>query len=640
MIFFRAPFLYIAPLIIAGILISDYGNELLMWSLMSLQLLLIIGSFFLRGLNVTTIAIAFVLFGNLSMELRKGNNLNGFSGQEHVFLVKVLEQGNSETNWKKNVVNIIGSVENGVVNGLDTRLLLYSKELIKEGDVLLANLIVNPIINKGNPGEFNAEAYWHSKNIHDIAFLSNEVFVKLDYNQPSGIQSWLSNQRDSFASILKEYLDGDELALANALILGDKTLLSQEIRNTFSSAGAMHVLAVSGLHVGLVMLILNFIFGRFTKWISRGMALTMTILITWIFAGLVGFPPSVVRAVIMFSIVLIGQLIGRQGSGLNSLGFAAIILLAYDPFLLFDLGFQLSFLAMVGILTLYDPVSRFFYIKNKWLLRVWQATAVGIAAQITTLPLVLFHFHQFPNYFWLSNIGVFILAGVLLGNGLALILLGRIPVVAGVLGAILSVGLSILITFMQWVEDLPWSVARGFELSVYWVVFCFVVLIVLLRFRRSKFLIYSVPLIASLIVVTQFNRYRNLDRDHIVLFNSNFPLVAVKVDDTAVFFFEGEGNRQKVDRIISDYQKIYPSECASERMTLGDHTISINDGVNLKIENREKEMILRGANCVVLLIKRLPIYSALEEHKQTIYMPYLKSDNGINLKNGAHEISF
>lgn len=640
MIFFRAPFLYIAPLIIAGILISDYGNELLMWSLMSLQLLLIIGSFFLRGLNVTTIAIAFVLFGNLSMELRKGNNLNGFSGQEHVFLVKVLEQGNSETNWKKNVVNIIGSVENGVVNGLDTRLLLYSKELIKEGDVLLANLIVNPIINKGNPGEFNAEAYWHSKNIHDIAFLSNEVFVKLDYNQPSGIQSWLSNQRDSFASILKEYLDGDELALANALILGDKTLLSQEIRNTFSSAGAMHVLAVSGLHVGLVMLILNFIFARFTKWISRGMALTMTILITWIFAGLVGFPPSVVRAVIMFSIVLIGQLIGRQGSGLNSLGFAAIILLAYDPFLLFDLGFQLSFLAMVGILTLYDPVSRFFYIKNKWLLRVWQATAVGIAAQITTLPLVLFHFHQFPNYFWLSNIGVFILAGVLLGNGLALILLGRIPVVAGVLGAILSVGLSILITFMQWVEDLPWSVARGFELSVYWVVFCFVVLIVLLRFRRSKFLIYSVPLIASLIVVTQFNRYRNLDRDHIVLFNSNFPLVAVKVDDTAVFFFEGEGNRQKVDRIISDYQKIYPSECASERMTLGDHTISINDGVNLKIENREKEMILRGANCVVLLIKRLPIYSALEEHKQTIYMPYLKSDNGINLKNGAHEISF
>lgn len=640
MIFFKAPFLYIAPLIIAGILISDYGNELLMWSLMSLQLLLIIGSFFLRGLNVTTIAIAFVLFGNLSMELRKGKSLNAYSGQDHVFLVEVLEQGNSETNWKKNVVNIIGSVENGVVNGLDTRLLLYSKELINEGDVLLANLRVNPIINKGNPGEFNAEAYWHSKNIHDIAFLSNEAFVRLDYRQPGGIQSWLSNQRDSFASILKEYLDGDELALANALILGDKTLLSQEIRNTFSSAGAMHVLAVSGLHVGLVMLILNFIFGRFTGWISRGMALTMTILITWIFAGLVGFPPSVVRAVIMFSIVLIGQLIGRQGSGLNSLGFAAIILLAYDPFLLFDLGFQLSFLAMVGILTLYESVSRFFYIKNKWLLRVWQATAVGIAAQITTLPLVLFHFHQFPNYFWLSNIGVFILAGVLLGNGLALILLGRIPIVAGALGAILSVGLSILITFMQWVEDLPWSVARGFELSVYWVGFCFVVLIVLLRFRKSKVLIYFVPLIAALIVVTQFNRYCNLDRDHIVLFNSNFPLVVVKVDDAAVFFFEGEGNRHKVDRIISDYQKIYPSECTSERMTLGDHTISINDGVNLKIENREKEMILRGINCDVQLIKRLPIYSAVGEHKQTVYMPYLKSDNGINLKNGAHDISF
>ncbi|MGY8927758.1 MAG: ComEC/Rec2 family competence protein, partial [Flavobacteriales bacterium] len=144
-------------------------------------------------------------------------------------------------------------------------------------------------------------------------------------------------------------LDLDQLGVGQALILGNKELLSTEIKTSFSRAGAMHVLAVSGLHVGIILAFLIFVLERFPRIFSRRAAILISILFIWIYAGITGFSPSVLRATIMFSIIVFGDVFGKQSSRFNSLGFSAFLMIVWNPLIIYDIGFQLSYLAMLGI---------------------------------------------------------------------------------------------------------------------------------------------------------------------------------------------------------------------------------------------------------------------------------------------------
>ena len=306
-----------------------------------------------------------------------------------------------------------------------------------------------------NPGEFDTKAYWNNKGIYATVFVTDGDYKVIDKAPAPFYEKWRTAVKELFNDIFSSHLNGDELAIASALVLGDKSLLSQDLRQSFGAAGAMHVLAVSGLHVGIILELLLFVFGRIPKVFSKKRALILALLILWTYAMIIGFPPSVVRATLMFTLLSIGRLASEESDSLNILCFSAFAMLIFEPLLIYDIGFQLSYLAMLGILTIQKPISTLFFIPNKWLKKLWDGTSVGIAAQLFTFPLTLYYFHQFPNYFLLTNIGMMIFAGIVLSLGIILLSTNWI----GFIGKFIAIGfgfsIAAMLFFVQWIEGLP-----------------------------------------------------------------------------------------------------------------------------------------------------------------------------------------
>ena len=204
-------------------------------------------------------------------------------------------------------------------------------------------------------------------------------------------------------------VEGKQLKVASALLLGYRENLDKELVKSYASAGAMHVLAVSGLHVGILYLLLTRIFSflKKVKKVKNGKFI-LTILIVsflWFYAIMTGLSASVMRATTMFSFIVIGnELLNRKTSIYNTLAVSAIILMIINPFIVYQVGFQLSYVAVVGIVYLQPKLNRLFYSRYKLVRGVWAITCVSLAAQIATFPLSLHYFHQFSTYFFISNL--------------------------------------------------------------------------------------------------------------------------------------------------------------------------------------------------------------------------------------------
>ncbi|MCH2224748.1 MAG: ComEC/Rec2 family competence protein, partial [Crocinitomicaceae bacterium] len=406
--FFKTPFVFIVPLFCLGILFGESEVFFMLVSVATvlISLILLFLYFFRRSFQTLFLPFAIVsivLLGILSFKgsvWSNGRLVDEYGGAEASILVDVVEISNSNKEWRKAVCNVIATIDEKELVPRSERIVIYfNSEVVEVRDRLLIVSRLFPIRNKGNLGEFDQETYWKFKGVtamafindFDLFFLSKQKATLFDQSREL-ISAYLN-------SVLENHLSKNNQAIARALILGDKSQLDPEVKKSFSSAGAMHVLAVSGLHVGIILEIFLFLFGRFPKLVSKQVALIISLLLIWGYAGVIGFPASVVRASLMFSILVLGRQFSRDSNGLNTLLFSCFLMLCIDPMWLFDLGFQLSFFAMMGIILLSKPLTQTFYIRNKIILRLWEGTCVGLSAQLFTLPITLYYFHQFPNYF-------------------------------------------------------------------------------------------------------------------------------------------------------------------------------------------------------------------------------------------------
>lgn len=240
--------------------------------------------------------------------------------------------------------------------------------------------------------------------------------------------------RDQLLRQYQQWGIGEEnYAIVAAMTLGDKTALTPDIRESFNITGAGHVLAISGLHLGILYMMVSFL--------VRGLRLrivtqVLTILLIWAFAFLVGMSPSVVRSATMLTIYGLLSLGYRQKMSINVLAFTAIVLLVLKPQSLFDIGFQMSFLAVLAILLCYPLLNRVF--SERWMMEhrlvrwLWGMTALSLSAQIGVAPLIAFYFHRFSTYFLLSNFIVIPCAYLILVGAILLFVM-RLQVVATVL---------------------------------------------------------------------------------------------------------------------------------------------------------------------------------------------------------------
>ncbi|MDQ3101467.1 MAG: ComEC/Rec2 family competence protein, partial [Bacteroidota bacterium] len=253
-------------------------------------------------------------------------------------------------------------------------------------------------------------------------------------------------------------LDARQQALVKALVLGQRDELDGEQRTAFARSGTIHVLAVSGMHVGLIYLIL----GSLLNWsgnsrlmrVIRGFLILIAL---WLYAGITGGAPSILRATIMFSFITLADMMARRTESVNSLFAAMFLLLLIDPQMLYMIGFQLSFLAVLGIVLFFRPLEE-LWTPRTWIMRkIWSLAVLSLAAQAFTTPVSLYYFKSFPVWFLPANLIVVTAVGLSVYSSIALIVLHKIPIVGTIIKWILVNLLKIVSVSTAFFSDLPFA---------------------------------------------------------------------------------------------------------------------------------------------------------------------------------------
>ena len=527
---------------------------------------------------MSIISSVFFLLGLLSFKDVKSNinynvKINYTAKVNHIY--------NSNSEWKRIELKLLNHKSS------PSKLLLIAKSFnFNNSDIISLDLIINKISNKGNPGEFDVENYYRSKDIIGISFYdnTNNSIDLIQHYRKSGFNYFINRIRSNLIQIIDSNLNSNNSALAKALILGDKTSLDKSIKQDFSNTGAMHVLAVSGLHVGILLSIILYVLALFSKYLNKKQAYFIAILFLWFYALITGFSASILRATFMFSILVFSKVFSKSNNSINTLCFTAFILLLINPNYLYDIGFQLSYLAMLGIFIFYKIIYSKFTFKFRFINILWQGTSVGLSAQLFTFPLTIFYFHQFPNYFILTNLGLIMITGIILSIGVLSIVFSKVIYLNKLFFILFSFVLILLLKFISSISNLPYSVAYGFNLTFYEVSFLYlIILVVFLLLSANKSIGYVLPFVLFTLVYIEYKRFQNLNCSEIVFFNSKKSLFVVKDGLNSKCFYSGDIKNAKY--IMNSYLKIKPSKVSFQNINKYDEIDVSNKNININIRN-------------------------------------------------------
>ncbi len=417
------------------------------------------------------------------------------------------------------------------------------------GDEISVNCFFNQLSNPKNPHQFNYSKYLQSKQIEYTAFVSNWTFIGSSWTLKR-FSTILRNR--CLQSFSKSGLKSNELAIASALTFGYKDELNQFVKGVFSKTGAMHVLAVSGLHVGIIFLLISSFF-KFLKISHRFKIVQQLVLIffVWIYAIITGLSPSVLRAATMLTFLSVAEIFNKSTNIYNILACSAIFLLLIDPYLITDVGFQLSFFAVTGIIYLHPIIFNLIFVNNYILKKIWSISSVSIAAQIATFPLSIYYFHQFPNLFLLSNLLVIPLVFILLIIGLSIIAFNFLPYVSIFLGKILTIIISFIVQALSLIESIPYSLTDGLFISVFETIMIYLLILLILYQLRfnSKFSNFLILIIGVFIIAIDFSEdQKRLNKTSIVIYS--IP------NHTAIDLIEGKNHFFIADNKLLENKKL------------------------------------------------------------------------------------
>lgn len=480
MVFFKNnPFIRLILPLIIGILLQ-YNFPIPSLIIFSISLILLIAIVllvcitisyplnYLKGLVLSLFLISIGLLTVCFTRIEKPTHTTN----KHVLLIgEINEVPLERDNNYKAKINIEAQKSGPQWQEINTKIIAYfekpdSSLNLKAGNKIVFNTRLNDVNHQQNPFGFDYAKYLALKQISQSVYLKTNDWMLLSEDE-IGIRNKALNLRKKCIDTYKSYgIKGNNLAILSALTLGYKNKLDEKVRQAYSGAGAMHVLAVSGLHVGIIYLVLNILLSWFAIFARLKKAkYTLILFVLWGYAFLTGLSPSVMRATVMFSFVLFGQITNKKVSIYNSLAASAFFLLLINPLLLFELGFQLSYIAVIGIVFFHPRIYKLIYFRYKILNWMWSLTAVSIAAQLATFPITIYHFHQFPSYFWISNIGVTLSAFILMLFSILFFTALGLPAIATIIAIAINKILTLTYLFIQWVNNLPYSIISDISFS-------------------------------------------------------------------------------------------------------------------------------------------------------------------------------
>lgn len=389
-----------------------------------------------------------------------------------------------------------------------------------------------------NPYTFNYRNYLKKQGVYHQLTLKNEDVVTLKIKK-NNLKIIAGRLREKIKSSLEKHdFKSDELGIINAIVLGQRQTISKELLESYAGAGAIHILAVSGLHVGILFLILSFLFKPVEK-ISYGNHLKtiLIIAILWGFALLTGLSGSVVRAVTMFTFIAVGLSIKNQKSGvLYALITSFFFLVLIHPLYIFDVGFQMSYAAVLGIVLIYPKVNMFFS-KIKYLLprKIWQLFCVSLSATIGTLPISLYYFHQFPSLFFISNIVIVPFLGLIMAIGIFVAVLSLLQILPNLIVQIYGLVLGGMNNFIKWIADQEAFLFKDISFSMFALFGCYILIIAGLRWLldrkapRLQTFLMSVLLLQCILL---YEKYQTETINELVVFHkTKESLIGIKEAD-------------------------------------------------------------------------------------------------------------
>jgi competence protein ComEC len=585
----------IVPLVI-GILLGSYLElhfviAFTLWSTLFIALLVLHFSakqvYQLRSLIGYTISLLFLVTGILNYAIHspriKTNSIENNYLPNDKLIITLDELSYGTGSFYKSIASV-----NGIIRGRDTnvvsgRILFFGHKdfgLLETGDQLVIKSELNSIQNKGNPGEFNQEWFWFNHAITQQSFAQSTEIERIGHI--STVSGFWGKVRNYLITELKRKVTPEVLGLTTALSLGDKSLLEKETRENFANAGAMHVLAVSGLHVGILLGIIQWLC-KFIHFLQRNYRyLIVSIVVIWLYAMLTGMSPSVARAALMFTILAVGKANGKSFFSINSLMTSALLLLLWNPLLLYHIGFQLSYFAMFGISFFYEPIRQLLAIQNKWLRKIWEGTALGIAAQIGTAAISLYYFHQFPNYFILTNIIFIVLAGVALASVLLFFFLHPVPFLSDLIAEGINLIYGAIIWVVTLINKFPYAVAKGFTICLGSLLLFYCLLGFTIYFNKKRHLIAFIAGSISLFLVSNsfiYQRYSNLNKRELIALNHKYPVLLLKYPGGIFCFYDerANGDENSIAFDVDMYHKMSGGELSYFMVSKGNqgslHTI-------------------------------------------------------------------
>ena len=560
---YSVPFLSLLPFFIVGIVFKEFipwniGAGVL--SAISIVLLLFLLIFQKKyhhwkyGFKALTSLLLFLL-GVLAHKYQDNSSYNDFyqvTTQVDFSLVKIVKQAGSSKDYVKYHTNLEYVVHKKEFNKSRAGLILY---LPKEdsvryfiGDKLIINKAPLALPEKRNPYEFDYKKYLSRKGI-DYQILGKRASY-FRYKEGEGFIHGIDKIRNRLLVKLKENLRSEQAGLASALILGFRDDLSKGTLNTFQNTGSMHVLAVSGLHLGILFIMLSYLFKiSHLRLIPKSVQFVIIAGALWFYVFLSGMSISVIRAAIMFTVVQLGISLNRKGNIYNSLFFSAFVVLLIFPRELFQVGFQFSYLAVLGIVFFHTYINNWFEFRFKWINYLWSIVAVAISAQLSIGVLSAYYFHSFPFVFPLSNIVVILSAMIQMLIGFIFILFSGIDILATWFGYLLDLLFSIELWALERIDSIPNSIIKGIYFTPVEMILYYVLIFAIFFFlvnKSFKALSIGLAVLFCIGMVGVWKEVRLMKQDKIVLFGANDICLAYLKKEKAYLYTGARVNEKAI----------------------------------------------------------------------------------------------
>lgn len=428
----------------------------------------------LQGILITLFMITAGLFVTWQRDIRNHGTWYGNYYDSSSFIVATISEPPVEKAKSYKALATVKSIikkDSAYLTAGDV-LLYFAKDsgqrIPEYGDKIIINKYLQPIKNSGNPGAFDYARYSAFQQLFHQVYLKKTDWILMGHKNPTDYNAYIFGARQKIINILDKYIPGnDERSIAIALLIGYKIDLDKDLVQAYSNAGVVHLIAISGMHMAIIYSVLFWLFAKIP--LVKKSKVTRLILILvclWFFALLTGASGSVLRSAVMFSFIATGLTINKKTSIYNSMAASAFVLLCYNPYLLWDVGFQLSYFAVLGIVISQRYIANWFYFRNKVLNSIWQLTSVSLAAQLFTFPICIYYFHQLPLLFLVSNLIAIPLSTIALWACIILVIISPLPLLATFCGKIIFGVIWMINHTVLFINAIPYSLWDNISLNV------------------------------------------------------------------------------------------------------------------------------------------------------------------------------